>query len=100
MSDCVGLVGIGIMGSAMAANLLEDGFEVTGFDVDASRTAMLDAAGGAVAESPRAAAACADVVITSLPSDAALEVVCAGPDGIVHAARAGLTVMEIGRAHV
>jgi putative dehydrogenase len=67
----VALFGLGIMGSAMGQHLLAAGLPVTGYDPDAGRAREFTAAGGTVATSA-AAAASADVVITSLPSPAAV----------------------------
>jgi L-threonate 2-dehydrogenase len=70
-----GLVGLGIMGSAMARHLLDRGHPLLGYDVQADRTAELARLGGGVAGSAREVAEQADVVVTSLPTvDAAVEV--------------------------
>jgi L-threonate 2-dehydrogenase len=75
----VGIVGLGIMGSAMSANLVKAGFEVEGYDIDASRCAALKRAGGRPVNS--ISRLNAPVVITSLPSAAALHSVCAELSG-------------------
>jgi L-threonate 2-dehydrogenase len=68
----VGLIGLGIMGSAMAANLVTAGFRVVGFDLLATRRRAHRRAGGQVARSTREVAARSPVVICSLPSAEAL----------------------------
>ena len=68
----VGVLGLGIMGSAMAANLLKAGFAVSGHDPSAPARQRLRAAGGRVCADAAALACGVDVVITSLPSAAAL----------------------------
>ncbi|MGB5080761.1 MAG: NAD(P)-dependent oxidoreductase [Burkholderiales bacterium] len=68
----VGMVGLGIMGSAMSFNLLRAGFRVVGFDVLPRRRAEHVRAGGAAARSPREVARRCAIVITSLPSAYAL----------------------------
>jgi 3-hydroxyisobutyrate dehydrogenase-like beta-hydroxyacid dehydrogenase len=68
----VGMIGLGIMGSAMSANLLKAGFEVRGYDVVASRRAALKRAGGKPASISALNTA---VIITSLPSAEALHTV-------------------------
>lgn len=71
----VGIVGLGIMGSAMAANLLRAGFQVIGYDQAAACRKRHRRAGGIVAANAASAAASADVLVTSLPSpDALLQV--------------------------
>jgi putative dehydrogenase len=70
--DRVGVVGLGIMGSAMSGNLIGAGFPVLGYDVLAGRRSALSKAGGSVTRSVRDLARRAPIVITSLPSSAAL----------------------------
>ena len=76
---CVGVVGLGHMGYAFAANLVEDGYEVLGYDRDPKRaTTLTDArAIGQLAD-----LATCDVVLTSLPDDDALVAVALGAAGL------------------
>ncbi|TMR09823.1 NAD(P)-dependent oxidoreductase [Nonomuraea turkmeniaca] len=69
----IGFVGLGIMGSPMAANLLKAGHVVTGYDVSAERTDQLAGLGGKGASSVVDAVAGADVVITMLPDSPQVE---------------------------
>jgi len=78
----VGIVGIGIMGTAMMRNLAKDGFEVVGYDIAEGAMARLAEAGGIAAASPRDVAEKAEILITSLPSVDAFEQVMAGQGGI------------------
>jgi len=73
----IGMVGLGIMGGAMSKSLLSDGIAVQGYDIDAARCRELAAAGGKAVGSAAEAAAGADLVLTSLPSAAALDVTVA-----------------------
>ena len=82
MTKRVGIVGIGIMGTAMMRNLVKDGFEVVGYDIADGAMARLAEAGGIAAASPRDAAEQAEILITSLPSVDAFEQVMAGQGGI------------------
>ena len=68
----VGLVGLGIMGSAMAANLARAGFVVHGYDLLEARRRVLRRAGGFPLDSCSAVFRRTPVVITSLPSAEAL----------------------------
>lgn len=72
MEKLVGLVGLGIMGGAMAANLVADGWRVLGYDPEAPRRAEAAAAGVETKASLAEVAAIAPVLITSLPSAKAL----------------------------
>jgi L-threonate 2-dehydrogenase len=68
----VGMIGLGIMGSAMSLNLGRAGFRVVGYDVMPKRRAEHARAGGMAAKSPREVARRASILITSLPSARAL----------------------------
>jgi 2-hydroxy-3-oxopropionate reductase len=69
----IGFVGLGIMGSPMAANLLKAGYVVTGYDVSSERLGQLVALGGKAATGVVDAVAGADVVITMLPDSPQVE---------------------------
>src|SRR5437016_10262339 len=75
----VGVVGLGHMGHAFAANLVEDGYQVFVYDGDPKRSGALT---GARAAAQLADLAACDVVVTSLPDDDALAAVALGPDGL------------------
>ena len=96
MERKVGLVGVGIMGSAILPNLRKAGFTVIGFDVDTVRMQALSAAGGIAAGSPRVVAEQADVVVTLLPGANILHDVITAPDGLVSANNRNLIVAECG----
>lgn len=68
----VGMIGLGIMGSAMSANLMRAGYRVVGYDVLASRRRSHRTSGGEVAQSSRDVSRRAGIVICSLPSSEAL----------------------------
>lgn len=71
----VGIIGLGIMGGAMARNLVERGWTVTGFDTEPARRNELAQAGVTIAGNVRAVASAAPLIITSLPNaDAATAV--------------------------
>ena len=90
----VGVVGLGIMGSAMAGHLVQAGFPVTGFDIVTAKVDELVALGGRAAQSPAEVARGADVVVTSLATVAAVRAVVEGPDGLVAGASDGLVVVD------
>ncbi|MEV4474357.1 NAD(P)-dependent oxidoreductase [Nonomuraea sp. NPDC049504] len=69
----IGFIGLGIMGSPMAANLLKAGFAVTGYDVSAERVRRLGELGGKGASGVVDAVAGADVVVTMLPDSPQVE---------------------------
>lgn len=87
----VGVVGLGIMGSAMSGHLLAAGFDVTGADPVRSAVDALVARGGRPARDLAALAHESAVVVTSLPSAAAALEVCRG---LAAAQPSGLVVVE------
>jgi L-threonate 2-dehydrogenase len=72
MSKTVGIIGLGIMGSAISRNLVERGWRVIGFDIDAARTAELAQADVTIAGDVREVVREAPIVMTSLPTPAAV----------------------------
>jgi 3-hydroxyisobutyrate dehydrogenase-like beta-hydroxyacid dehydrogenase len=93
MSD-VGLVGLGLMGSAMSTRMLAAGMAVTGYDpVEAARQAHV-ARGGLLCDSPAEVAARCRIVLLSLPNGAVSREVCLGPDGILAGAEGETIVVE------
>ena len=94
MSSRVGVIGLGIMGGAMARNLLADGIEVAGYDPAAPAAAAFQGAGGSLHTSPLEVGRAADLVLVSVASSAALHAVVTGADGLEAASRPGLVVIE------
>jgi len=91
----VGYIGMGIMGSAMAENLVKAGFQVTVWNRTASKCKSLVDAGAAVADSPAdVAAAGPDVICTNVTDTADVEQVIFGQQGIVQSAKAGLIIVD------
>ena len=73
MDKTVGIIGLGIMGGAIARNLIERGWRVIGFDIDPERNAELAQAKVLIAGDVAQVAGDASVVMTSLPTPAAVE---------------------------
>jgi len=91
----IGFIGLGIMGSRMAANLQRAGFEVTVWN-RTTRTAEDWAAehGGSVAQSPAALAGEADIVFTMVVDGPQVSELLLGPDGVAEGAAAGLLCVD------
>jgi 3-hydroxyisobutyrate dehydrogenase-like beta-hydroxyacid dehydrogenase len=87
----VGVIGLGIMGSAMAGNVVRAGFPVVGYDVLAARRSAMAKAGVQAKRSTRDVAKSAPILMTSLPSAQALHDVTAE---IADAAHRGQIVIE------
>lgn len=88
----IGMIGLGIMGSAISRNLLAAGSAVAGFDIDEKRRKELSAATGEPLGSAAEVGAASDVVLTSLPSIAALDETVRG---LISARRQGQIVCEL-----
>jgi putative dehydrogenase len=88
------MVGLGIMGSAYAGHLIGAGFPVCGFDVDPDALQRFEESGGTRAADPRAVGRASDIVITALPSAAAVEAAFFAEDGLAAGAHARLVVVE------
>src|ERR1700744_5702030 len=73
MDKTVGIVGLGIMGGAIARNLVSRGWHVVGFDTDAAKCAELAEAGVAIVESVAHVAPNTPIIMTSLPTPSAVE---------------------------
>ena len=85
----VGVVGVGVMGSAIATRLLERGHRVWLRDPDPAKTGPLVASGAVAAPSAAALAAEVDYIVTSLNTAEIVERVVFGPEGIAAGASAG-----------
>ncbi len=79
----IGFVGLGVMGSRMVKRLLDAGHTVTGYNRTQSKAQWLLDAGMRWAETPRAVAQVADIVLSMVTNTAALRAVAEGADGIL-----------------
>ncbi|QWG17183.1 NAD(P)-dependent oxidoreductase [Bradyrhizobium sediminis] len=77
MDKTVGIVGLGIMGGAIARNLVERGWRVVGFDIDAARCAELARDNVIIADNAGQVARDAPIIMTSLSSPEAVKDVAA-----------------------
>jgi 3-hydroxyisobutyrate dehydrogenase-like beta-hydroxyacid dehydrogenase len=91
----IGFVGLGHMGGAMAARLLAAGHPVVGTRRSRQAADDLVAQGLGWRESPREVAEAADIVVTSVPDDKALDAVASGPDGVCAGLAEGTVWLEM-----
>jgi 2-hydroxy-3-oxopropionate reductase len=91
----VAWVGLGIMGSPMAENLIKAGYQVTGYTLEADKLQRLADAGGTAAASIAEAVKDADVVITMVPASPQVEAIAYGPEGILDNARRGALLIDM-----
>ena len=90
----VGLIGLGLMGHPMGANLLKAGHELTIWNRTASRGADLVAQGAKQAATPRDLAAASEVIITIVSDPPALESVYWGEGGVFSGLQRGSLMIE------
>src|SRR5687767_5926881 len=88
----VAFLGLGIMGSRMAANVRDAGHDLVVWNRTREKA---DAFGGTVAATPAEAAAQAEVVITMVVDGAQVEQVLLGEDGAAEGAREGTLVVDM-----
>jgi 3-hydroxyisobutyrate dehydrogenase len=88
----IGIAGLGRMGSAMAARLLETGAKVTVWNRSPGRTDALEAQGATVVGTPAALAAQCDAIITILTDAAAQDAVYGGAEGLLAQGRGRLFI--------
>ncbi len=91
----VGFIGLGVMGSPMALNVLKGGHELTVYDRRPQALEPLVAAGARSAASPREVGAASQIVVTMLPEPQHVEQVVLGDDGIAAGMAAGGIVIDM-----
>jgi 3-hydroxyisobutyrate dehydrogenase-like beta-hydroxyacid dehydrogenase len=91
----LGFIGLGYLGSRIARRLVAAGFPLVVFDRDREKAKEFAALGAAVAPNPETLAEEADVVLSCLPSDAAVKAVYLGADKLLESARPGTLVIEM-----
>jgi 3-hydroxyisobutyrate dehydrogenase len=93
-SRSIAFIGLGNMGSRMAARLVNAGYDVRVFDTNAEAVKSLVGAGASATPSPSQAAAGADFIFSSLPTPAIVESVYLGEDSVLSAAKPGAVAVD------
>ena len=91
----VGFVGLGIMGAAMAGNLLEAEHELVVHNRTRTKGERLAQRGARVADSPREVAEVSDIIITMLPGPPEVDMVVAGEGGLLEGATEGSLIVDM-----
>lgn len=99
MSGTVALIGMGLLGSALAENLLEAGFAVRGYDTAPERMRQHAERGGHVAASPADAARGASAVMTCLMTADIVREALLGPAGALEEAARGVVAIDNSTIH-
>ncbi len=90
----VAVIGLGIMGGPMAANLLKAGFDVVGYNRSRDKVDQLIGQGGRGAADVAGAVRDADVVLTMLPDSPDVEGVVLGENGVLDSAKPGTLLVD------
>jgi len=91
----VGFIGLGIMGTSMASNLIKGGHQLVVHDIKREAAAPHLAAGAVWADTPRKLAEAVEVVMTSLPGPIEMESVALGKDGLLAGMAAGKVYFDL-----
>jgi 3-hydroxyisobutyrate dehydrogenase len=91
----VGFIGLGTMGASMAANLQKAGYDLVVHDVRRASAEPCIGRGAAWADTPRAVAEAAGVVLTSLPGPPEVEAVALGERGLLAGMREGAAYFDL-----
>jgi 2-hydroxy-3-oxopropionate reductase len=95
MKPRIGFIGLGIMGQHMAGHLLDAGYTLTVYDVQPIAMGPFAARGATVGATCAKVASRSDIVISMVPDSPDVEQVALGQVGIIEAARAGLTYIDM-----
>ena len=97
MLDCIGFIGVGVMGEPMCRNLtLKRNQRVLAYDVDPEALNRLEADGVMAADSPADLCAAANTILLSLPDGEQVRRVCLGEDGLLANLAEGQCVVDTG----
>lgn len=90
----LGFIGLGVMGAAMARNLIKAGFKVTVHNRSRVKVDQLVREGATDGGSPAGVARASEAVILCVPDTPDVERVLFSDDGVIHGARAGTVVID------
>jgi 3-hydroxyisobutyrate dehydrogenase-like beta-hydroxyacid dehydrogenase len=91
----LGFIGLGSMGSRIAQRLLDHGYPLVAYDRNIVKAEALVAKRGVAAKNIPELARTADVILSCLTNDEAVQSVYAGPEGVLAKARPGTIVLEM-----
>ena len=95
MSEKLGMIGLGKMGLPLSRQMMADGHEIVGYDIDSVRMKMLEDEGGRPAASAKEVAEQSDITFSILLKPEHIEENAFGPKGIVAAGKKGLVHVEM-----
>jgi 3-hydroxyisobutyrate dehydrogenase len=92
--ETVGFIGVGKIGLPVCQNLIKSGYKVLGYR--RGSLADFEKAGGTPAKSPAEIGKQCNVVFSCVPTAEAMDEVVNGPNGLIHSARPGQIIVELG----
>jgi 3-hydroxyisobutyrate dehydrogenase len=92
--ETIGFIGVGKIGLPICENLIKSGYRVLGYR--RSSLADFEKLGGVPAKSPVEIGRQCDVVLSCVPTPEAVSDVVNGPEGLIHSARPGQVIVELG----
>lgn len=95
MGEKLGMIGLGKMGLPLSRQMMADGHEIVGYDIDPARMKMLEEEGGRPAASAKEVAGQSDITFSILLKPEHIEENTFGPKGIVAAGKKGLIHVEM-----
>jgi 2-hydroxy-3-oxopropionate reductase len=95
MTKRIGFIGLGLMGKPMARNLMKSGFDLIVHNRSRAAVDQLVSEGADPADSPKEAAAAADVIITMLPEDSHVTEVVTAADGVTESIRPNSVLVDM-----
>src|SRR6266852_2211482 len=91
----LGCIGLGNMGKRIAQRLRDHGYQLFVYDMNIAKAEAIAAQGGVVAKNILELAGTADVLLSCLTNDEAVQSVYTGPQGVFAGARSGTVVLEM-----
>jgi 3-hydroxyisobutyrate dehydrogenase len=92
--ETVGFIGVGKIGLPVCENLIKSGYKVLGYR--RGSLADFEKAGGTPAKSPAEIGKQCNVVFSCVPTAEAMDEVVNGANGLIHSARPGQVIVELG----
>jgi 3-hydroxyisobutyrate dehydrogenase-like beta-hydroxyacid dehydrogenase len=93
--NTIGFIGLGAMGGRIATRLIESGYQVYGTNRTREKAQPLIERGMTWTDTPRAAAAAADIVFSMVTDDHALQAIADGTDGVLAGLGAGKVYVDM-----
>ncbi|NWF37347.1 NAD(P)-dependent oxidoreductase [Mariprofundus sp. KV] len=95
MQQRIGFIGLGIMGQAMAANILKAGYGLTVYNRSSHKAEALAAAGATLAHSPKELTERCEIIILMLTGPEAVDAILQGENGVLASECSGKTVINM-----